>query len=319
MNLVRSSKAREAGWQYTFTVFTPTYNRAHTLPRVYSSLRCQTFRDFEWLVIDDGSTDSTPQLLNAWRTKSDFPIRYLWQENRGKHVVFNRGVQEAGGELFLTLDSDDACVPRALERFKHYWDAIPDGHRSHFSAVTALCMDQHGKLIGSKFPQDVTDSDSLEIRYRFKVKGEKWGFHRTSVLRQFPFPAIEGVKVVPEGVVWAAVARRFKTRFVNEPLRIYWADEFGSGSSGQLTKTGTPAQNAVVLALWHQSVLNNHIDWLWHAPQEFLRSAMHFSRFSFHLGVGTRRQGATLTNFHAKALWALMLPAGLAAYRTDCR
>src|SRR5688572_23550113 len=106
---------------YTFTVFTPTHNRAHTLQRVYDSLRGQTFRDFEWLIVDDGSKDGTDRLAAAWARSADFEIRYRRQPNRGKHVAFNAGVRDARGELFLPLDSDDACVPRALERFIHHW------------------------------------------------------------------------------------------------------------------------------------------------------------------------------------------------------
>src|SRR5438874_2378327 len=98
-------------YTYTFTVLTPTYNRANTLPRVYDSLRAQSFRDFEWLVLDDGSSDGTKSLIEDWQATSDFPIRYIYQENQGKPAAFNRGVQEASGELLLTLDSDDACVP----------------------------------------------------------------------------------------------------------------------------------------------------------------------------------------------------------------
>ncbi len=100
--------------QHVFTVFTATFNRAHVLHRVYHSLRAQTFRDFEWLVVDDGSTDGTGALVEAWRAEADFPIRYRYQENRGKHVACNRAVAEARGRFFLTLDSDDACVPQAF-------------------------------------------------------------------------------------------------------------------------------------------------------------------------------------------------------------
>ena len=110
-------------YRYVFTVFTPTFNRSLTLRRVYESLRLQTFRDFEWLIVDDGSTDCTKELVEKWRTESSFPIRYIYQENRGKPAAFNQGVQKAQGELFLTLDSDDACVPQALERLKYHWIA----------------------------------------------------------------------------------------------------------------------------------------------------------------------------------------------------
>ena len=107
-----------------FTVFTGTRNRAHTLPRVYDSLRQQTFRDFEWLIVDNESTDGTRELVEGWQAQSDFPIRYLWHENRGKHGSQNRAVGEAHGQLFLTLDSDDPCAANALERFSFHWHAI---------------------------------------------------------------------------------------------------------------------------------------------------------------------------------------------------
>src|SRR5579872_2682653 len=141
---------------YLFTVFTPTYNRASTLPRVYESLKAQTFRGFEWLIVDDGSTDSTREIVEKWQ--AEFPIRYIYQRNQGKPAAYNRAVAEARGELFLFIDSDDACLPEALERLKYHWDGIPAGERGKFSAVTALCKDQHDCLCGEKFPCDVLDS-----------------------------------------------------------------------------------------------------------------------------------------------------------------
>src|SRR5229473_1606416 len=93
-------------YRYVFTVFTPTFNRSQTLSRVYEGLRLQTFRDFEWLIVDDGSTDGTKELVEKWQTESAFLIRYIYQENQGKPAAFNHGVQEARGELFVTLDPD---------------------------------------------------------------------------------------------------------------------------------------------------------------------------------------------------------------------
>lgn len=300
----------------TFTVFTPTHDRRPTLPRVYDSLRAQTFLDFEWLIVDDGSTDGTRDLVESWRAEAGFPIRYLWQENRGKHVAFNRGVREAEGALFLTLDSDDACVPQALERFKHHWGAIPEAERPRFSAVTALCVDQDGRLVGDRFPSDVFDSDSLEIHYRHRVRGEKWGFQRTDVLLQFPFPEPEEGGYLPESIVWSAIARRYRTRFVNEALRIYFRD--GGPVADQVTRAD-PSRHASGHALWHRTILNEEIDWLRFAPLEFLRSAAHYSRFSLHAGVPPREQLRRLANARARLLWAALLPVGWAAWRRDLR
>lgn len=210
-------------FHYSFTIFTPTFNRAYLLENVYSSLKQQTFRDFEWLIVDDGSIDNTRILVEQWTAQADFPIRYFYQENKGKHYATNLGVREAQGEFFLTLDSDDRCLPNALERFKHYWDTIPAAQKPYFSAVTALCQDYKGNIVGDKYPSDILDSDSIEIREKFKVRGEKWGFQKTILMRQFPFPEYPGEKFIPESVVWDVLSVRYKTRFVNEALRIYEA------------------------------------------------------------------------------------------------
>jgi glycosyltransferase involved in cell wall biosynthesis len=299
--------------EYAFTVFTPTYNRGDTLERVYSSLCAQTFHSFEWLVVDDGSTDGTRALIEQWREQAQFPVRYIWQENRGKHVAFNVAVREARGELFLCFDSDDACVPHALERFKQHWDSIPSSLRPHFSAVTALCEDQHGNLVGNKFPFPVTDSNSLEIQYRFHVAGEKWGFHRTDVLREFPFPEVRGT-YVPESVVWGRIAQRYATRFVNDILRIYYTD-----APSLMRGPQEPGRNALGGRLQHLTVLNEHVNYLRRAPVEFLLSAAHYARFSFHLRSPVRRQLADISNIRGRVLWALGAPAGWLLYRRDLR
>ena len=205
----------------TFTVFTATHDRAHLLQRVFDSLERQTYRDFEWLIVDDGSTDGTDSMVRDWALRADFPVRYVRQPHSGKHVAFNRGVREARGRLFLSWDSDDGAVPEALERFKVHWGSIPADRRARFSAVTALCMDEHGRPVGDRFPRDITDSEPLELYFRYRTRGEKWGFQRTDVLLEFPFPEPPGVSFVSESIVWFAIARRFKTRYVNEYLRIY--------------------------------------------------------------------------------------------------
>ncbi|NEX94003.1 glycosyltransferase family A protein [Caulobacter sp. 17J65-9] len=291
-----------------FTVFTPTFNRAATLHRVYESLRAQTLRDFEWVVVDDGSTDGTDALIAAWKAEADFPITYVWQENRGKHTAFNRGAALATGELFLPLDSDDACVPTALERFKHHWDQVKAD--PGFSAVTALAGDPDGRIVGSRFPSDPTDSDSLEIRYRHKVGGEKWGFHRLSVVRAHPFPELEGAKFVPEGIVWARIARRYKTRYVNEVLRVY--------HPGQDRLTVAPAApHAGAMALWHREILNTELDYFSAAPGHFLRSAVHYARFSTHVGRSLTEQWRALHGTAARVLWLIGLPIAALAVRRD--
>jgi glycosyltransferase involved in cell wall biosynthesis len=295
----------------TFTVFTATFNRAHTLHRVYDSLSAQTVRDFEWLIVDDGSDDGTRALAARWRDAADFPIRYIWQANRGKHVAFNRGVRTAAGQLFLPLDSDDACMPHALERFLHYWNSIPGDEKARFTGVTARCMNDAGQPIGRAFPHDITDSDSLTMRYEFQITDEKWGFHRTSVLRQFPFPENVPRGYLPEAVVWSQIARVYKTRFVNEALRIYHTDQ------PSLMRGDGPERHAAAARLADLMVLNEHLDYFTRAPGAFCRSAAQYVRLSTHADVGPAAQLAEIGTYLGKALWVAAYPVGLAVYLRD--
>lgn len=297
---------------YRFTVFTPTYNRAHTLPRAYESLKRQTFRKFEWLIVDDGSTDNTRELIENYQKESPFPIRYVWQENMHKKAAFNHGVREARGELFLTLDSDDEALPEALEILNRHWSNIPDAEREKFSAVTGLCIDERGQIVGSRFPSNVFDSNSLEIRYRYRIAGDKWGFQRTDVLRQFPFPQdIKGH--VPESVVWSAIDSLYKTRFVNDVLLIIYAE------ADSITHTKSANKHAEGHALWAREVLCNQWRWLHYDPKWFLKMAANYTRFHIHLKKSQPGKYFPLQGFVPRLLAALMYPVGILRYWLDVK
>jgi glycosyltransferase involved in cell wall biosynthesis len=299
--------------EFTFTVFTSTRNRAHTIERVYSSLRDQTFRDFEWIVVDNGSTDGTADLVRAWQAEADFPIRYLPQENLRKHVAMNRAVAEARGRFFLTIDSDDSCPPHALQHFVDHWESIAPERREQFSAVTALCVDEHGRLLGTRFPFDPTDSTPQEIHFRYRVTGEKWGFQRTDVMRRFPLPAPEDNRGwMPDSIIWNAIGREYLTRYVNDPLRIYWHDQPVS-----LTRTDRPLDDAPGAVLETQALLNHDLKWLRYAPWRFFLKAAKYSRSSFNSGRSAAAQWTGLSNAPARLLWLAGLPLGLALHLVD--
>lgn len=303
-----------------FTVFTPTFNRVNTLPRLYESLKAQTYRNFEWVIVDDGSTDRTKELIEKWQKEGDFLIRYFWQPNKGKHVAFNLGVKEAQGYFFLPLDSDDACLPRALERFKYHWDSIPKENKDIFSGVCGLGQDQNGRLVGNRFPFNPTDSDSLEIYYRYKVKGDKWGFQRTEVLRHYPFPEIGEAKFIPEGVVWNAIAKSYKIRFINEVLLIIYRKD-DMTRSDQLTQSlrTAPWNYAVGCSLYYQLCLNEDMNWFRFAPLEFLRSAAHYIRFSLHSGVSISRALKNVRSIMGRILVILVIPIGISLFEFEKR
>lgn len=301
--------------KYTFTVFTPTYNRAGVLDRPYRALCAQTYRDFEWLIVDDGSTDDTAKRVEQWIKEAWFPIRYLRQDNSGKHIAHNRAVAEAAGRYFVVLDSDDGCIPEALERFSFHWMAMSPGDQDKFFAIGSLCRDETGHVIGDPFPRDVFDSDSLELALKYGTMGEKWGTSRTEVLRQFPFPSIVGT-YVPESLVWYAISRTYKVRYVNEVLRIYY--QGNTVGEARLTSCLMPVRQAVGRRLFYQEMLNYYADWAFTAPRQFVRFSINYSRMSFHLGLASLEQLKELTIF-GRILAVAGCPLGYLAFLFDKR
>ncbi|WP_211335162.1 glycosyltransferase family 2 protein [Thiocapsa rosea] len=293
-----------------FTVFTPTYNRAHTIHRVYDSLKQQTYRDFEWLVIDDGSTDKTSSLLREWEGRGDFPIRYVWQENAGKHQAFRRAVELARGELFLPIDSDDAFTSDALQTMLAHWNGIPVSVRNGFTGIVTRSQDSNGKAYGRSFPKSPLDTNALDLRHRIKVRANLWGFHRTSVLREFPFPDDRDVRYVPENIVWDEIARKYQVRCINEYPRIYYQD-----SGNQLTKA-SPRETAKISKYILQMVDQN-FDYFRYDPPTFAWRAALYVRYSLHRGDRDFLNYALFSNLGAYFLCALAVGPGLLLYGLD--
>ena len=193
------------------TVFTPTYNRRKSLSRVFESLKRQTFRDFIWIIVDDGSTDDTKSLVVEFEKEADFKIIYIYQENAGKHSAINRALQETTSELFLIADSDDSFKANALEVFINTWESIPEGERNQYKGVIAKCYNaEDGTPIGS-YPQHMFDSNDLDAYFVQRLCFEKWNIVRTDVMKELPFPEPnEKLKFYPESVVWWRMARKYK-------------------------------------------------------------------------------------------------------------
>jgi glycosyltransferase involved in cell wall biosynthesis len=261
-----------------FTVMTPTYNRAHTLSRVYESLSQQTFTDFEWLIIDDGSSDGTAGLVSRFKESASFPIRYECKTNGGRHTALNLGVKLAGGELILILDSDDRCTLNALECFDHHWRQIRTPEK--FSTLVCLCKTPDGKVIGKPFQSDLMDCSTFADQLRTRGNANRSGVNRVDVMREFPFP--EGERCVPDSLVWNRIARKYAARFVNEALYIYYYEPTGDTMS---------ARAAAALASSPKSTLTYYRELLYsQAPIGLrIRAGLNWLRFRTHELVGTGR------------------------------
>lgn len=199
----------------TLTVFTPAYNRAHTLGRTYESLLRQTCKDFEWLVIDDGSTDSTGELVKGWIAENLIPIRYIRQENQGMHGAHNTAYRNITSELNTCIDSDDWMPDDAVEKIVTFWKK----HGSDkYAGLIGLDQTEDGQIIGTYFPKGMQET-TLQDFYAAGGKGDKKLVYRTDIVRRYPeYPLFEGERYVGLAYKYMLIDQEYKLLTLNEPL-----------------------------------------------------------------------------------------------------
>lgn len=175
------------------TVFTPAYNRAHTLIRTYESLLRQTSNEFVWLIIDDGSTDNTKELVQSWLEEKKIEIVYMYQENQGMHGAHNKAYANIDTELNICIDSDDYLSDKAIEIIIKKWAEVDDE-----SIVGIIGLDAHfdGRIIGDYIPKDIQRVKLFDLNYKYKVKGDKKLVYRTSSTNKYEYPIFYGEKYV---------------------------------------------------------------------------------------------------------------------------
>ena len=194
------------------TIFTPTYNRAHTLARLFESLKSQTSKNFEWLIVDDGSVDLTQELIKGFINERLINIRYIFQENKGKHFAINNGLRNAKGYYFVNIDSDDYLINNAVEEIEKLIPAVEKKNYSGFSFIHfAENVDFKPQDFGSK-TWEKTDP------YIWKHKGEMMFCIKTEIYQKFPFPEFEGEKFCSESLVLRRIEKQHQILYTDKVL-----------------------------------------------------------------------------------------------------
>ncbi|MGL5349384.1 MAG: glycosyltransferase family 2 protein [Cetobacterium sp.] len=203
------------------TIFTPTYNREDTLKRLYKSLKSQTLKNFEWIIVDDGSTDNTEKLVQSFIDEQEVSIIYKKTKNGGKMRAVNVGVTLSAREFFFIVDSDDYLDERAVEIIQEEIVTLPVDYAGLvFRKVEVL---DNGFPIREKesFGEDQIDSTPIDIFYRRKILGDKAEIVKTSIMREYAFPEIEGEKFVPEGYIWNQIGENYLFRYIDKGIYYY--------------------------------------------------------------------------------------------------
>lgn len=203
----------------TVTVLTPTFNRERVLRSLWDSLQKQTVKDFEWLVVDDGSTDGTKNLITQLQEKSDFPIRYIYKSNGGKHTALNVGIQTICSELTFIVDSDDCVTDDAVESILK----IHKKYRSqnNICGYAFLRAFPDGKVNGKKFDVDEKIGSYIDVRVNGDDTGaDKAEVFKTHCLKEVPFPEYPNEKFLGEDLVWVRMARKYEMVHINKAIYV---------------------------------------------------------------------------------------------------
>lgn len=203
----------------TLTIFTPAYNRAHTIGRTYESLCRQTCKDFEWLIVDDGSTDNTYDLVGEWISEGKIPIRYIYQKNQGMHGAHNTAYDNIKTELNTCIDSDDYMPDDAVEKILSLWKGLSEKHKKRYAGIVGLDIDNKNmQVIGSSFPESLKET-TLSGYYNNGGSGDKKLVYRTDVVNKYPrYPIFEGERYVGLAVLYTMIDQNYKLLVLNEPL-----------------------------------------------------------------------------------------------------
>lgn len=282
-----------------FTILTPTYNRASLLSSLYKSLVYQSFKDFEWIVIDDGSNDNTKTVIENFINEDKISIRLIHQKNGGKHRALNRGVKEAKGELLFIVDSDDSLPIDSLERVSRQYEKIKNS--AYIGGVCGLMAHHDGTIIGTRDIVTSTVLSSIEMRFKYGFKGDLCEVFRTSVLRAFPFPEIGNEVFCPEDLVLNRIATDYKLLFFNEV--IYSRDYLDGGLTSNIIKIRMKSPIASMMC--YAELLPLNIPFVYK-----LKAAINYWRF--RLCYHEKESYPKL-----KGIWNSMAPLGFILHMTD--
>lgn len=283
----------------TITVFTPTFNRAYLLPRLYESLCRQSSQDFIWLVIDDGSTDNTKELIEKWKLENKIQIQYHYKENGGMHTGHNAAYRLIQTELNVCIDSDDYMPDDAIELIIDFWKEYGS---DEYAGILGLDIYQDGSLVSNKkFPKDVKSGKYYELKGKYNLYGDIKFVYRTDVIKNYPeYPVFENEKFTPLGYKYLLIDQDYNMLFLNKPLCV--VEYMDDGSTKNIIKQYFKNPNGF---LYERKIRMKYA----YSLQERFTNSIHYISTSIIL-----RKSNFLSESTNKFLTVLAFPFGVILY-----
>lgn len=298
----------------TLTVFTPAYNRAHTIGRTYESLLRQTCKDFEWLIIDDGSTDNTESIVKNWIAENKISIRYIRQQNQGMHGAHNTAYDNIHTPLNTCIDSDDYMPDNAVEKILTFWEK---NGSDHYAGIIGLDCTYDGNIIGTKFPENLLET-TLQEFYAHGGSGDKKMVYRTDIINKYPrYPIFNGEKYVGLAYKYMLIDQDYKLLTLNEPLVVveyqpdgssynmynqYWRNPRGFSFFRRTEMICAPTLRRRFLSCIHyvaSSIISRNKAFINESPKKALTILAIPFGFVWYLRIRAKVQSNAKMNFHS--------------------
>jgi glycosyltransferase involved in cell wall biosynthesis len=280
------------------TVYTATYNRAYTLHKGYQSLCNQTCKDFEWLIVDDGSIDNTKELVQSWIDDKIIKIKYIYQENMGVNCARNIAIENINTELNICVDSDDYLTSNAIEKILDIWDSRKF---DIYVGIIALDCYSSGKIVGKRFPLKLEEATLFELYEKYRIYGDKKMVYKTTFCKKYPTPSYDGEKYYPNRYKYYMIDKEGPSLLLNEPICVVEYLEDGITASRFYRYKANPiglAEYRKFLIKYNPSLIN------------VCRQSIHYIAMRL---LSKRKIGIMSTN--KPVVTCLMLPFGFMWYR----
>ncbi len=218
---------------YKVSVFTCVYNRTHTIHRVFESMKRQTYKNIEHIIVDDGSTDNLDPLVEKYISEVGFPVKYIKKSNGGKHTATNIAWDNSEGDFIFQLDSDDEILPEAIGTLVDLYKLIPDEEKDEYWCVLGRCIDQNNKeMIGEPYPDGINALEAEKAKSIANgISGDKVGLMKREKLIGLRYPEPTHVTFVTESHLWYDLNIKYRTWYSNNVVLVYYINEGGSLSN----------------------------------------------------------------------------------------